>query len=135
MSEWAGPADLGGRLVVQTAEPGHHALQALVRADYEYFLERELQHRKELAYPPFRELVKVTVRGPQAEAGMQRISRAVRIRGARVLGPIRIPRSGAETTLQVLIKVRAAEDLSDDLRSVLVDGLAGARVSIDVDPR
>jgi primosomal protein N' (replication factor Y) (superfamily II helicase) len=134
MSEWAGPADLGGRLVVQTAEPRHHALQALVRADYEYFLERELQHRRELAYPPFTELVKVTVRGPEAQGTMDRIARAVRIRGARVLGPIRIPRR-EETTLQLLIKAKAAEDLSDELRSLLMEGPAGARVSIDVDPR
>jgi primosomal protein N' len=133
MSEWAGPADGGGRLVVQTAEPGHHTLQALVRADYEYFLERELQHRRELAYPPFTELVKVTVRGPGAATEMDRITRAVRIRGARVLGPIRIPR-GEEATLQVLIKARTADDLSSDLRSLLVEGSGGARVSIDVDP-
>jgi primosomal protein N' (replication factor Y) (superfamily II helicase) len=136
MAEWAGPADSAGRLVVQTAEPGHHALQALVRADYEFFLERELLHRKELSYPPFTELVKITVRGPDAEAQMERISRAVRIRGARVLGPIRVPRSGSEeTTLQVLIKSRAVEELADDLRSALVESISGARVSVDVDPR
>ena len=134
MSEWAGPAERGGRLVVQTAEPGHHALQAIVRADYEFFLERELQHRRELSYPPFTELVKVTVRGPEAEQAMDRVTRAVRIRGARVLGPIRIPRA-EETALQILIKaVRSAEVLSADLRSLLVDGTGGARVSIDVDP-
>jgi len=135
MAEWAGPADAGGRLVVQTAEPGHHVLQALVRADYEFFLGRELHHRKELTYPPYRELVKVTARGPEAPALIERISRAVRIRGARVLGPIG-PRPGRdETALQVLIKCRAVEDIAEDLRAELLDAPAGTRVSIDVDPR
>ena len=134
MSEWAGPAELGGRLVVQTAEPRHHALQALVRADYEFFLERELSHRRELAYPPFSELIKVTVRGAEAAEEVERIARAVRIRGARVLGPIGVPRT-EEPTLQLLVKARATEELSDDLRLVLMEGSAGARVSIDVDPR
>ena len=48
MSTWAGPASEGGRLVVQTAEPGHHSIQAVVRGDYSFFLEREVEHRREL---------------------------------------------------------------------------------------
>jgi primosomal protein N' (replication factor Y) len=107
-----------------------------VRTDYEFFLERELKHRRELAYPPFTELVKVTVRGSDSAAVMDRLTRAVRIRGARVLGPIRVPRSRrGESALQALIKARAAEDLADDLRSVVIESPPGARVSVDVDPR
>ena len=37
--------------MIQTAEPRHHAIQADVRADYRFFLDRELDLRRELDYP------------------------------------------------------------------------------------
>ena len=136
MSEWAGPAAEGGRLVLQTDEPAHHAVQAVVRGDYDFFLERELEARRELGYPPFSELVKLSARGPRAAALMDAANDVCRAAGARVLGPIsaRVPGSD-EPDLQTLVKCRDALAVAPGLRGILASAPAGSRLRVDVDPR
>jgi primosomal protein N' (replication factor Y) len=131
MSEWAGPAGEGGRLVIQTSEPRHHALQALVRADYRFFLERELEQRGELSYPPFSELIRVEVSGVQADAAVTEVRALAERHGARCLGPIRIA-SGAR---QLLLKCRDAGPVAEDLRVILARATPERRLRVDVDPR
>lgn len=138
MSEWAGPAAGGGRLVIQTADPSHYAIQAVVRADYPFFLERELAQREELGYPPFSELIRAVAYGPR-RAGL--IERAAGIgRGdGRVLGPVAVTHRSAagiaEEGLEILIKCPDAERVSRGLRDILASVPSGSRLRIDVDPR
>ncbi|MFN2389792.1 MAG: primosomal protein N' [Actinomycetota bacterium] len=140
MARWAGPADRGGRLLIQTAEPGHHAVQAVARADYGYFLDRELEQRRELSYPPYSELVKVTASGPAAAALVEAATGAARSEGGRVLGPIALPaRAGVPASergaLQILVKCHAAEVVAARLGDILPRTPAGSRLRVDVDPR
>jgi primosomal protein N' (replication factor Y) len=139
MSAWAGPASLGGRLVVQTAEPGHHAIQAVVRADYGFWVERELEERRELAYPPFSELIRATSFGPRKQGLIERAAGVAREAGARVLGPVDV-RSviGAgqlDEGLEILVKATDAEPVALALRGILASVPAGSRLRVDVDPR
>jgi primosomal protein N' (replication factor Y) len=53
----AGRSHRGGRVIVQTYNPGHYAVQAASRHDYAAFFERELTYRRRLDYPPFSRLV------------------------------------------------------------------------------
>nr|MDQ3916428.1 hypothetical protein [Actinomycetota bacterium] len=136
MSEWAGPASAGGRLVLQTDEPAHHAVQAVVRGDYEFFLARELDARRELGYPPYSELVKLSARGPAAAGLMEDAHAVCRAAGARVLGPITAAVPGtAERELQTLVKCRNALAVTPGLRGILASAPAGSRLRVDVDPR
>lgn len=143
MSQWAGPAAQGGRLVIQSDDPNHHAIQAVVRGDYSFFLSRELELRRELAYPPFTELVKVSSVGPAA-ADLMDLARAVaRKQGARVLGPIEAPyprggrdaRRSGEAGLQLLLKCPSAQTVAMGLRDILPRVPRGTRLRVDVDPR
>lgn len=133
MSEWAGPSSRGGRLVIQTAEPRHHALQALARADYRFFLTRELELRRELSYPPFSELMKVSSEGSGGRDDLSAVSRICRHAGAAVLGPV--PIRGRAETWQILAKCPDVMVVAAAVREFVRDGRAGARVRIDVDPR
>ena len=136
MAEWAGPSRAGGRLVLQTAEPGHHAIQAVVRGDYDFFLTRELEARRELGYPPFSELVKLTARGPHAAELMSAAADVCRDAGARVLGPVTTRPPGAdEDELQTLVKCADAQAVTPGLRGILARAPAGSRLRVDVDPR
>jgi primosomal protein N' (replication factor Y) len=136
MAEWAGPAAAGGRLVLQTDEPAHHAVQAVVRGDYDFFLERELEARRELGYPPFNELVKLSARGPEAGRLMDEANALCRKAGARVLGPITARVQGSdEQELQTLVKCRDALAITPGLRVILASAPAGSRLRVDVDPR
>lgn len=136
MAEWAGPAAAGGRLVLQTKEPAHHAIQAVSRGDYAFFLRRELEARRELSYPPFSELVKLSARGPRAKELIDEANAVCRAAGARVLGPISVrPPGSDEEELQTLVKCRDALAVAPGLRGILARAPAGSRLRVDVDPR
>jgi primosomal protein N' (replication factor Y) len=133
MSEWAGA---GGRLVVQTGGPSHHAVQAVVRGDHGFFVTREIEQRRELKYPPFSELVKVTVAGAGGTEVIEEIVRIARGTDASVLGPIPVPLSDfGDDVREVLIKSPDAMTIADALRPTAESAPAGIRLRIDVDPR
>ena len=136
MAEWAGPASEGGRLLVETSEPAHHAVQALARGDHGFFVERELAQRDELGYPPYSELVVVKTSGPEAATLAARGAATCREAGAEVLGPIvRRPQSGPAEQ-QLLAKCRqGAGPVAAALRSLVSAAPKGTRLWVDVDPR
>jgi primosomal protein N' (replication factor Y) len=58
----AGRSALGGRVVLQTFQPEHYAIQAASRHDYAGFYARELEERRKLGYPPFSRLARLEYR-------------------------------------------------------------------------
>ncbi len=58
----AGRGLLGGRVVLQTYQPDHYAIQAASKHDHDAFYQQELRHREELRYPPFTRLVQLVYR-------------------------------------------------------------------------
>ena len=134
MSEWAGPASEGGHVVIQCSEPGHHSIQAVVRGDHRFFVEREAEHRRELGYPPFAELVKVRAMGDRAGDLLEQVAGIARSHDARLLGPVPV-REGADGGLEVMLKCPAAAPVAEALRDILPGVPSGSRLRIDVDPR
>ena len=66
----AGRGPKGGRVLVQTRNPTHHALTHAAGHDAEGFLKRELELRRSPPYPPFVALVNLVVSGPdEAKVG------------------------------------------------------------------
>jgi primosomal protein N' (replication factor Y) len=53
----AGRSYRGGRVIVQTYNPDHYAIQAAAEHDYAGFYQQELAFRRQLGYPPFSRLV------------------------------------------------------------------------------
>jgi primosomal protein N' (replication factor Y) len=58
----AGRGLLGGRVILQTYQPDHYAIQAASKHDYMAFYEQELRYRKQLGYPPYRRLARLVFR-------------------------------------------------------------------------
>ncbi|MBA3659705.1 MAG: primosomal protein N', partial [Gemmatimonadales bacterium] len=63
----AGRGPKGGRVLVQTRHPAHHALVWGAQHDTEGFLRQERDLRREPPYPPENALVNLIVSGPDAE--------------------------------------------------------------------
>jgi len=59
----AGRSPLGGQAILQTFEPDHYVIQAASGHDYREFYRQELDHRRNLGYPPFSRLVRLEFRG------------------------------------------------------------------------
>ena len=60
----AGRGDKSGKVIVQTHHPDHYSIRCAVNYDFEKFYENELNFRKELDYPPFSQLISLTIKGP-----------------------------------------------------------------------
>jgi primosomal protein N' (replication factor Y) len=140
----AGRADLPGEVILQSHLPDHYALRLACGQDYEAFVERELEFRRTMAYPPSAALVNLVLRSREAvAAGQHAQALSARLRELasgryRVLGPAKAPlaRLKGEHRFQVLLKgdrgsMRAA------VRRALGERFGEARwpgVSVDVDP-
>ncbi len=128
---WCGPRDRPGRLVVQTGDPGHHAVQALVRWDPAYFWRHELPRRVELGFPPARRLLLFEGAEPgEAEAARALLARALGPK-AELLGPAAMGRGW-----RIIAKVEDAEAAARALRPALAEAsrAGGPRTSVDVEP-
>jgi primosomal protein N' (replication factor Y) (superfamily II helicase) len=62
----AGRSSQGGRVVLQTFEPKHYAIQAAARHDVNGFYVEESAQRRRLGYPPFSGLVRLEIRHADA---------------------------------------------------------------------
>lgn len=96
----AGRGPKGGRVLVQTRNPGHHALVRAARHDTEGFLREELRLRRTPPYPPIVSLVNFIVSGRDEPLVARRAAelgdwcRALVARyglGLEVLGPAPCP--------------------------------------------
>ena len=97
----AGRGHAPGRVIVQTYEPENQAIQAAAAQDYRQFYLEETQFRRQLRYPPYSRMARLTCartsrRDAQEAAGqLTRALRAeIRSRGimnTRVIGPAPAP--------------------------------------------
>jgi primosomal protein N' (replication factor Y) (superfamily II helicase) len=128
---WCGPRGGAGRLVLQTRHGGHHAVQALVRWDPEFFWRHELPRRVELGFPPARRLV--LVEGPEPEEATAAMTALAAALGPKVelLGPAAMGRGW-----RIIAKVEDAESAARALRPLLTEAsrAGGPRMSVDVEP-
>jgi primosomal protein N' (replication factor Y) len=138
----AGRAERPGRVLLQTYEPNHPVMQALVSGDRDAFIASEAEARRDAAMPPFGRLAALIVSGPDPAAldGFAReLARAApHGAGVEVLGPAPAPlallrgrhrrrflvKAGRQVAMLSMLKVWLAK----------VHPPSGVRVQVDVDP-
>lgn len=119
----AGP---GGRLILETGQTSHHAVQGIVRGDYSFYVRKELESRREFRYPPYASLVRLRAPGFDEEV----LARFRGLPGCEVLGPV--PREAREGE-EILLKAVDLERTLDPLRDILAESRVS--ISAEVDPR
>ncbi|HUQ83610.1 MAG TPA: primosomal protein N' [Gemmatimonadaceae bacterium] len=146
----AGRGPKGGRVLIQTRMPGHHAVVCAVAHDYSRFVTEELQGRREPAYPPTTRLANVVFSGLReadtqqlAQRAADRLRRALASHGNQVLvigpAPCAIERVKTRWRWHLLIKSSNPALLTRACR-FLVERLevpkdkSQLRVALDRDP-
>jgi primosomal protein N' (replication factor Y) len=140
----AGRAQAQGRGYLQTYQPNHPVLQALIAGDRDAFYDQEIGAREEVHLPPFGRLASLIISakdGPAAEAHARRIvAAAPRDARVRILGPAEAPIALIRGRRRWRLLARAARGF--DLSGYLRDWLAVApkpggsvQVTVDVDPQ
>ncbi|GGK26751.1 primosomal protein N' [Salinarimonas ramus] len=144
----AGRGDRPGRAYLQTYQPGHPVIAALLSGDAERFYAEETAQREAARLPPFGRLAALVVSGTDKDATHAHARALVRAAHAMgvidadlsVLGPAEAPIAVIRGRHRVRILVRAAR--TRDLQGFLRDWLAAGprpkgniRVQVDVDPQ
>ncbi|HVL74064.1 MAG TPA: primosomal protein N', partial [Beijerinckiaceae bacterium] len=140
----AGRGDKPGRALVQTYQPDHPVLAALISGDAERFYREETRVREAAGLPPFGRLAALVVSAAerdQAEAHARAMARVAEApAGVTVLGPAEAPLAliRGRWRFRLLVKTARETDLQGFLRAWL--GRApkprgSVRVEIDVDPQ
>ena len=137
-----------GRGFLQTHQPEHPVMRALVAQDREAFYDAEIAAREAAHYPPFGRLASIVVSGPDKNdtaSYARALARAAPAAdpldgGVRVLGPAEAPLSliRGRHRLRLLIKAPRAFDLSAYLREWLAAAPkkhGSIKLDIDVDPQ
>ena len=143
-----GRGSLGGRVYIQTFDPDHVALRAVVRHDYEGFAAAEMALRQEAGYPPSQRLVRLVVRGPVEDTvrawAVQLVERIVAAAETdelplRVLGPAPAPFARLKNKYRYQVHVHGPLEVPTS--SLLYDTLSpleppeNVEWIIDVDPQ
>ena len=141
----AGRAHLPGEVIVQTYVPEHYVIRAAVAHDYRGFADRELETRRDPAYPPRLRMARILLSSPVQKDTLASAERLGRwLRGRRgpwpdVLGPAPAPieKLHGRFRWHVLLRGgvsavgRALHAVAEDFRPVGAD----VRVSLDRDPQ
>lgn len=152
LSQVAGRAGRGvqaGKVILQTFQPTHPAVQFAQQHDYLGFCRAELQDRRELGYPPYARLVAVRVdatdegvarRTIDALAEVVRVQlKTISLRAVQLLGPAPAPvaRIRGRYRFRMLLRsaeVRALRSVAHAVVQRIEAGVAPARASVDIDP-
>lgn len=133
----AGRGERRGRAVIQTYQPDHPAIRAVVAGDADAFYLAELALREQFGAPPFARTVKLTVGAEDREAARaegRAMAERLRARATAMSSPVSIagpapayvPRRGGRWRFNLVL--RGADPVA------LLGGDPGPPWSVDVDP-
>ena len=130
--------------LLQTYQPDHPVMRAIVSGDAETFYERETAERERFAMPPFGRLAAIIVSADtraDAEAHARELRRgAPQADDIRVLGPAEAPLAviAGRHRFRLLVHGERRADMQAYLRTTLAAGAkpkGSVRVQVDVDPQ
>ncbi len=138
----AGRADRPGRALLQTHQPDHEAIQALVAGDRTAFLDAERMMREMLKLPPYGRLAALILSGPEPErlenCAREVAAAAPHAEGVEVFGPADAPLAvvRGRWRKRFLVQAERRVDVSAYMRAWMarVKIPAAIRSSVDIEP-
>ena len=142
----AGRGELPGTVLVQTYHPDHYAIHFAGEHNFEGFVQKELQYRRWMHYPPFGVLANIMVHSPRLEeaagwsASLGKWFHATPLEHIRILGPAAAPIVRLKRIYRFHLVLKAANRpaLANTLRAALTQaealGIPRKALILDVDP-
>ncbi|MFC3052726.1 primosomal protein N' [Kordiimonas pumila] len=138
----AGRAEKKGRVYLQTYEPEHPVVAALLSGDSESFLELEQSIRQSHAMPPYGRLVAIILSGPDIgaviEQGRALAATAPAEDGIAVVGPAPAPltRVRGQYRFRMLLHSRSRDKVQGIVSEWVRRSkkIKGVRLRVDIDP-
>lgn len=145
----AGRRTRRGKVIIQTADPGHIVLRQVLKHDYKAMCRAQLEERSLFGYPPFTKIIRLSVRHHDLdELNVSAARFAMRLRkqlGSHVLGPefpvimqvqkwyiktvmVKIDGSLSPSKVKEMIRKAIETELKEPRKGLL-------RIHADVDPQ
>ncbi|MBZ4022594.1 primosomal protein N' [Rhodobacter sp. TJ_12] len=141
----AGRAEKPGTALLQTFQPEHPVIRAILGGDEEAFWRAEAAGRKAVGVPPYGRMAGIILSGPEIEPlfdlgnALARNDGALRRIGAQVFGPAPAPiaRVRGRHRVRLLIKAEKGAPLQQAIRTWLrgVKQPNAVKLAIDIDPQ
>ena len=144
----AGRADTPGRAVIQTYTPNNEAIRLACRQDYEGFYRSEIELRRALSFPPFCDIVQLTVSSifeDEVMTAANRLSNAMATLARKeyaamplqIFGPFEagVYKASGRYRLRLVVKCRLNKKSREYFSRVMVDFMknVGRRVALSLD--
>jgi primosomal protein N' (replication factor Y) (superfamily II helicase) len=142
----AGRGVLPGTVLVQTYHPDHYAIRFAAEHDFQGFVQKELQYRKWMHYPPFGVLANIMIQSTKVEeaagwsASLGKWFHSTPQDRLRILGPAAAPivRLKRIYRFHLVLKAENRAALAKALRAALTQaekmGIPRKALILDVDP-
>lgn len=138
----AGRGDKPGKVVVQTYNPEHYAVQAGAQHHYHDFYQAEIGYRQALCYPPYGQIIKLTIQADQeskarnqAEAIIKELkSLSSNTNNTEIIGPFPAPIAKIKDVFRMNIIIKSIDLTHIKPRIVDMGLTTRPDVIIDVDP-
>jgi primosomal protein N' (replication factor Y) len=147
----AGRGGAPGQVVLQSYHPDNYALRFAQKQDYFGFYRQEIDFRKMMGYPPFRNLIQILISDADAgKAGRtaEKIAESLKPAIAKIeagsrpqlLGPAAAPieKLRGAYRVQILVKSPASSNTLSLLHACFEDlerhKISSAKIHVDVDP-
>jgi len=130
--------------LIQTYQPDHPVMRAIVSGDAESFYEREIAERERAHLPPFGRLAAFVISAAtraEAEAHARALRRAApTVPGIDVLGPAEAPLAlvAGRYRFRLLVHGEKRSNMQDFIRALLAEAprpKGSVRVQVDIDPQ
>jgi primosomal protein N' (replication factor Y) len=144
MAGRAGRGVMPGKAFIQTYEPDHAVFDYVRQHDYSGFYKKEIEMRKELAYPPFSRLVRIIL-SFRTKDGAKKYTKQIasrikrlKVENVEILGPAPAPVERVKNLWRwhLILKGKNAKNLRH-IASGIVGRLADMKdikIDVDVDP-
>ncbi|WP_297771070.1 primosomal protein N' [uncultured Roseovarius sp.] len=141
----AGRAERAGRALLQTFQPEHPVIRAILAGDEEGFWRAEAEGRRQAGVPPYGRMAGIILSSPDMQAvfdlgeALARCDGPVRAVGAQVFGPAPAPIARIRGRHRVRLLVKAPKGaplqaaVSDWVAQVRLP--AQVRLTVDIDPQ
>ena len=146
----AGRRDERGKVIIQTYVPENYAIESSSKYDYDGFYKTELFFRKALLYPPYSDVIQITVFSAKESIGEKGAEKVVnelvsllgKDEASQILGPKAAPIKIIENDYRFQIYIKAATAKRQEYEKVLfeikrkinTDISLEYRIIIDVNP-
>ncbi|MBP2662300.1 MAG: priA [Firmicutes bacterium] len=137
----AGRGSKAGRVVMQTYNPEHYAITAGAEHNYLGFYQQELVFRQQLGYPPFANLIKLTVQASDetivhrhANQLAAELTQALAKLDASIIGPFPAAVNKVKDIFRINILIKT-QDLPTITKQIGTMSIANQKnIIVDIDP-